>query len=65
MLVSQMSLNRDPDCLLARLLVLRNGWFNLRLVIYISYSPVCHWNSLGALSLALESVFSPLLLPCF
>lgn len=45
MLVSQMSLNRDPDCLLARLLVLGNGWFNLRLVIYISHGPVCHRNS--------------------
>lgn len=49
MLVSQMSLNRDPDCLLARLLVLGNGWFNLRLVIYISHGPVCHRNSWSAL----------------
>lgn len=45
MLVSLMSLNRDPGCLLARLLVLRNGCFNIRLVIYISHGPVCHWNS--------------------
>lgn len=29
MLVSQTSLNRDPDWLHVCLLVLRNGWFNL------------------------------------